>query len=81
MSRYAEAVLLLQVEWEPLTTLGSHQKGGEGGLNFCVRSTPLREYQGETKCIATTSNSDSLFITHSTVEDWRKSMNRPEGRN
>ena len=27
-------------------------------------------YQGETKCIPTTS-SDSLFNTHSTVEDWR----------
>ena len=29
-------------------------------------------YQSETKCIPTTStNSDSLFNTHSTVEDWR----------
>ena len=27
---------------EPLSALGSHQGGG-GGLNLCVRSTPLRE--------------------------------------
>ena len=28
-------------------------------------------YQGETQCIPTSNNSDSLLSTHSTVENWR----------
>ena len=38
---------------------------------FYVKST-AKSYLGETKCIPNTStNSDSLLNTQSTVEDWR----------
>ena len=41
-------------------------------LNVLRSVNRERSYQGQTKCIPTTSkNSDSLFSTHSTVEGWR----------
>ena len=41
-------------------------------LMFYARSTAKGLFQGETKCISSTSkHSDSLLNTYSTVEDWR----------